>query len=177
MKIRLDQVDKPLDWQETLAITTTDLDRPDVVDLSDVQCRGRVSPVAEGFLLQATLSYEQKLRCVRCLSLVSNAVSARVDFLIQIGSSEAKNELPEEEHQIREEELGLLTQRNPSFETRPIILEQVQLGVPMKVLCKEDCAGLCVSCGGDLNEGSCECDKATDPRWGALAGLKTELPD
>ena len=40
-----------------------------------------------------------------------------------------------------------------------------------KFLCKEDCAGLCGSCGADLNIGPCSCEKTTDPRLAALAQL------
>ena len=40
------------------------------------------------------------------------------------------------------------------------------IGVPMKVLCREECAGLCMVCGKNLNEGSCYCKSETrDPEW------------
>ena len=39
----------------------------------------------------------------------------------------------------------------------------------MTILCRPDCAGICPSCGTDLNAGSCNCtEEATDPRWAAL---------
>ena len=42
----------------------------------------------------------------------------------------------------------------------------------MKVLCREDCKGLCPKCGRNLNEGPCGCDlHEEDPRWDALKGL------
>lgn len=177
MKIRLDQVDEPFDWQETLKLSDADPERPDGVEIGEIECRGRVTPMVEGFLLQATLSYEQKLTCVRCLTPVVDPVSTRLELLLQLGGSEAsRQEPPEEERQLQEEDLGLLVVEGPQFDTRPMIVEQVQLGIPMKVLCKDDCAGLCVSCGADLNEGPCGCGQTTDPRWGALAGLKKEMP-
>ena len=46
------------------------------------------------------------------------------------------------------------------------------LELPTKVLCKEDCKGLCPKCGKDLNLGSCDCKtKDIDPRWQALSDL------
>ena len=42
-------------------------------------------------------------------------------------------------------------------ELAPMVREHVILAAPMQPLCKEDCAGLCASCGKDLNEGSCPC--------------------
>jgi len=46
------------------------------------------------------------------------------------------------------------------------------LSVPMKPLCKNDCAGLCPACGKNLNQGKCDCPaEDIDPRWSKLAEL------
>lgn len=46
------------------------------------------------------------------------------------------------------------------------------LKLPIKMLCKDDCAGLCPSCGTNLNQSSCDCSlEETDPRWDALKNL------
>ena len=45
------------------------------------------------------------------------------------------------------------------------------LALDTKILCKEDCKGLCPRCGADLNLGPCSCGKETDPRWAALTSL------
>ena len=46
------------------------------------------------------------------------------------------------------------------------------LSIPMKPMCGEECLGLCLGCGVNLNEISCRCDMApTDERWGALLEL------
>ncbi len=48
--------------------------------------------------------------------------------------------------------------------------------LPMSVLCRDDCAGLCVRCGADLNAGPCSCsDDEPDPRWAALEQLRERL--
>jgi DUF177 domain-containing protein len=50
------------------------------------------------------------------------------------------------------------------------------LSVPMKKLCREDCKGLCYTCGKNLNEGSCDCEKQhADPRWQPLVDLKKKM--
>jgi uncharacterized protein len=49
------------------------------------------------------------------------------------------------------------------------------LSIPLKVLCKDDCKGLCPRCGINLNDTSCSCDTTdTDPRWAPLSKLKDE---
>ena len=46
------------------------------------------------------------------------------------------------------------------------------LAMPLRVLCKEDCAGLCAICGADLNSETCGCVVETvDERWSALRDL------
>ena len=42
------------------------------------------------------------------------------------------------------------------------------LNMDSKLLCKEDCAGLCCKCGSNLNNGPCGCQKELDPRFAAL---------
>jgi len=56
-----------------------------------------------------------------------------------------------------------------------LLAEQIFLELPMKVLCVEDCKGLCVQCGANLNETVCDCEPETDPRWSALKGLREQL--
>jgi uncharacterized protein len=48
--------------------------------------------------------------------------------------------------------------------------------LPIQPVCREDCAGLCPTCGKDLNQGPCGCSRETDDsRWGTLAGLAEQL--
>jgi uncharacterized protein len=47
------------------------------------------------------------------------------------------------------------------------------LNIPMRILCKEDCRGLCPKCGRNRNTNSCDCvEEAIDPRWEGLKGLR-----
>ena len=45
------------------------------------------------------------------------------------------------------------------------------LNMDSKLLCKEDCKGLCCRCGKNLNDGPCGCQKELDPRFAALRQL------
>ena len=82
-------------------------------------------------------------------------------------------DLSSAELELSQEDLGVLTLENPEFETRPLLVEQLHLGIPMKPLCKEDCAGICSECGANLNAGACECGQQIDPRWAALGKLRS----
>lgn len=55
----------------------------------------------------------------------------------------------------------------PDFklELDEVVISDILLSLPQKNLCKKDCKGLCQSCGKNLNEGECTCDKRQiDPR-------------
>ena len=46
------------------------------------------------------------------------------------------------------------------------------LNVPMQPVCRQGCKGICPTCGADLNESVCQCDRVVrDSRWGALLDL------
>ena len=53
----------------------------------------------------------------------------------------------------------------------PLVEEQVQLELPMKALCRDDCRGLCPTCGADRNLAPCGCRPPTDERWKSLRTL------
>ena len=52
-----------------------------------------------------------------------------------------------------------------------LVMEDITLEMPMQMLCKEDCKGLCPQCGADLNKGDCGCKKPKDPRFDVLNDL------
>ena len=57
------------------------------------------------------------------------------------------------------------------YDVQPLVEEDILLSLPMKVLCREDCVGICHRCGKDLNDGHCDCGRDYDLRWDALQQL------
>jgi len=56
------------------------------------------------------------------------------------------------------------------------VREQVLLALPLKMICREDCKGLCPQCGQNLNEGPCSCTAPNhDLRWSALKEIRDKL--
>jgi uncharacterized protein len=52
------------------------------------------------------------------------------------------------------------------------VRQTVLLSVPLKLLCRQDCKGLCPDCGIDLNTGTCDCtSESADSRWEDLRGF------
>lgn len=59
-----------------------------------------------------------------------------------------------------------------AFDLDELAYSDIMLSLPTKILCREDCKGLCPDCGRDLNTGSCDCDKKkVDPRMEVLRQL------
>jgi uncharacterized protein len=54
----------------------------------------------------------------------------------------------------------------------PLARDAILLDLPLAPLCRDDCRGLCPTCGIDRNEESCTCTAAPDPRWATLDGLR-----
>lgn len=54
--------------------------------------------------------------------------------------------------------------------------DSIAEAVPASIVCREDCAGLCPTCGANRNTTTCDCTvDTTDPRWDALKGLADRL--
>ena len=58
---------------------------------------------------------------------------------------------------------------NHILDLTEVVREYAALNMPMKPVCRDDCKGMCLQCGTDLNESACQCDDASlDLRWGPL---------
>lgn len=173
MRIWLDQVrEEPFNWDETKNVPVESLEEPEVSALGPVRWRGQVVFADPGYYLKAKLFYDQTLTCNRCLKPIVEHMEPEVELMIEV----ARPRAVAGEHELKEDELGVLTIPEEILETDPILLEQLQLNVPMKPLCQPDCRGICPQCGADLNAGECSCEAPTgDPRFAALAALKSRF--
>jgi len=77
--------------------------------------------------------------------------------------------------QFGESEVQVIPAGLPLIDLADDVRQTVLLAIPLKLLCKEDCKGLCSHCGTDLNRGSCTCASgAIDPRFEMLRGFRAE---
>jgi len=104
--------------------------------------------------------------CSRCLKKYSQTLKADVRFLLKEEKDQIILESEERENQVLSGNF---------FKLDDLVRESLILSIPLKSLCKENCKGLCPTCGTDLNVTTCECKKEQiDPRWEKLRNLKTE---
>jgi len=170
MLIQLDSVcDQPFEWQEILEIAPDFLQALGVLSFTSPSWEGKISFLDPGYYLSGRLDYAQGLACDRCLGKVKESVSIAFELLILVYQGGPKAA----EQELEEQDLNVVHVEGDELDTTPIFMEQLQLNVPMRPLCKADCAGLCPQCGANRNEGACGCDnRRVDPRWEALAVLR-----
>ena len=125
----------------------------------------------ERFRLDGTVRTELELTCSRCLESYRMPVDAPFDVRY-LPASEAKGG---EEREVVEEDLDTSVYRDDQINLNEVLREQFYLALPMKPLCREDCAGLCPHCGTNRNTGACSCaTEVGDPRLAPLRGLKRD---
>jgi uncharacterized protein len=122
-----------------------------------------------GVWVTAVLESKIVLSCSRCLTDHEQPVQIALDeefFPTSESSSRAKpaERFPAgEQHRIDD---------NHILDLSDAVGQYYALGVPLQPVCREACAGLCLTCGANLNETHCRCESsARDPRWDALLGM------
>jgi uncharacterized protein len=73
--------------------------------------------------------------------------------------------------ELQADDLDIAFYDGAGIEVTDIFLEQVALALPVKVLCREDCRGVCPRCGENRNRSECDCPGET--REGPFDVLKT----
>ena len=136
----------------------------------DSMVEGKVTLVRtdRGILTEATLHTEVEVTCSRCLSLFDYPLTLSIEeeyFPITDVVSGTSLSLPEEPGCFTIDEHHVL-------DLTEAIRQYALLVIPMKPLCRQDCAGLCPTCGHNLNQGPCDClPQQADPRRSKLNKL------
>jgi uncharacterized protein len=126
--------------------------------------------MVEDIRLRAHFAGRFELPCARCLESVQQELAGDFDLIFRpVGVDAVAGE-----HAISEDETEIGYYEQSGLRLEDAVREQVLLGLPGRVLCREDCKGLCPTCGQNRNTAECHCgDKPADPRWNALAALAT----
>ncbi len=140
----------------------------DVRPSNHVEITGRLSAAGPSrFYFSGHFAGEATAPCRRCLKDVDVKVREDAHFIF---SSEG-------EDSADDPDVFPFDANAPKLDMRPAVREAWLLAVPQFVLCREDCKGLCATCGIDLNTGTCEHSQVkTDSRWDSLRAVRDQLP-
>ena len=134
--------------------------------LSPVEIKGEIVNTTEGMYLECNIKTTIEDFCSRCLKDMQVEIDSNVQgFLVEKGE------------EFLEEEEDIFVYHGESLNFYKIIIDAIALDLPQKLLCSEDCKGLCPGCGADLNVEECRCseeekdERLIDPRLAKLKDL------
>jgi uncharacterized protein len=121
------------------------------------------------YAVDGELSGRIRVRCDRCLGLYSHELQSEFKLLL----SPPPTEPVRSEIELLEEDMSVDFLSGDEIEIDHIVREQLYLALPIKLLCHEECRGLCPVCGISLNRGECSCSqKKGHPAFLKLNELK-----
>ncbi len=130
---------------------------------NDTIANVEVQKFSDKYYIKVELLTVAHYTCDRCLEEFDRNLNSEFQLVY---SKELRNQFEDDDYRF-------LGENTSEIDLSTDIRENLLLVIPMKHLCKEDCLGLCPSCGVNLNYETCECKQnLIDPRWEALKGLR-----
>src|ERR1700683_5209006 len=153
----------PIDFEEEYGPGVLDLG-PDLQQSTPLHVAGRAQ------LIEEHHGKHQRIQDIR----INGELSTTLELLYRpLGADAGREELS-----VTGAEAEVGYYQGEGLLLEDAVREQVLLAVPLKVICREDCKGLCPHCGTNLNLEQCSCSEPIeDPRWTALKDLRSKLED
>src|ERR1044072_9550035 len=122
---------------------------------------GKVRLSSNEVFVNGHVETRAQVECDRCLKPVEIPVNADFELEYISGSEYESSEVAE----LTEAEMSVSVFAGDAIDVDEIVKEQILLGVPTRMLCREDCKGICPQCGIDRNTGERNCvPEEVDPR-------------
>jgi len=186
--------DEPVDLSHEFEIPSGRLERPELLSLSPVSFTGRLERADLGFVLAGRLAFSGVVACARCLAPVPFARKEEASWTFMPAHEKpvekpkavkpagkparptkagkgAEKDGDDDGDELTAADLDVLFYDDFVLPFDPLIEEQLQLDLPMKALCRDDCKGLCPQCGSDRNAAPCDCAPPPDERWKSLKAI------
>ncbi len=124
-----------------------------------VEFKGTISNKAGLIRFEAEINYVYDAPCDRCGISTAKPVTVKLDKSLATSIE-------------GEDSDTILLVPDMKLDVDEFLYTEVVVSLPLKHLCSENCKGICLKCGKNLNEGECGCvQKEIDPRLQALADL------
>ena len=105
-------------------------------------------------LARGSIKTSVSLSCVRCLDVFDLNINSHFDIILYPIEG-----ITDFDTSLSSNDMEYIFYRDHKIDIREIVLDQVNLLIPTKPLCREDCRGICSGCGANLNNGRCLCRK------------------
>lgn len=136
----------------------------DDLEMTEVEGVVNVGRTPQGLIVQGNFDGKTTLECVRCLTDFEQSLKWEFTELFAF-----------KEENITES--GLLVPDDAQIDLQQLVREFAILEIPIKPLCREDCKGLCIECGQNLNEKDCGHRPENDSPFLVLKDLLNDPPD
>ena len=137
--------------------------------IAPIAVNGKVKLAGNEVFVNGHVDTRAQVECDRCLKPIELPVNADFELEYITGSEYESSGVAE----LTEAEMSVSVFDGDALDVDEIMKEQILLAVPTRMLCREDCKGICPQCGVDRNKGECKCvTEDIDPRWAALKNLK-----
>ncbi|WP_435921311.1 YceD family protein [Paenibacillus sp. DYY-L-2] len=160
---QLASTDRPVEFHQVLDVSRVVKGRKDISGAGPLQVDLQAESESGGVVkVTGRLAGELDMSCSRCLKPLVHKVD------IEFEESFKQSDHPEAEAQGEDEDVQWVAE--DQVDLVPFVEEAFLLNLPYAALCKEDCKGLCPSCGTDRNERDCGCNtERIDPRLASLS--------
>jgi uncharacterized protein len=119
--------------------------------------------------VRGSLSVTIEAACDRCLETTEFPVAKKFELFYQPASEYTGGG----EEELEEVESEVAYYEGDRLDLNEILREVVLLALPMQMVCREDCQGICPSCGKNRNQYLCDCQsEASDDRWHKLREIR-----
>ena len=136
-----------------------------------LEVRATAEMVDSQIRISGELHTRVEMACARCLEPVIEEVSRDFDLYYRPMRSISR----EEEVRLKLDDTEIAFFEGDGLFLTDVLAEQVLLAIPMKIICRSDCKGLCPHCGANLNSDECRCESHPgDSRMAPLARLKQD---
>ena len=109
--------------------------------------------------VKGTVDIDVMIPCARCLEEVRTPIRFDIDKKLTV----QEEGLVDEEMEKPDYLIGF------ELDVDKLVYAEILVNWPMRVLCKDDCKGICKVCGMNLNKGACSCQRTElDPRMAAI---------
>ncbi len=124
-------------------------------------------------MVEGTIKTELELECSRCSSIFLYPLS--INFVSELYPLEEFIFRSSEPLELRKNEMEMEFYQKGTLDLEEVMSANIILNIPTYPLCREDCKGICPTCGKNKNYESCTCEKEKvikDERWQTLESLK-----
>ncbi|OVE79169.1 hypothetical protein BVY01_03230 [bacterium I07] len=123
-----------------------------------------VTQVDGDFLMEIAVRSKGVFTCDRCGEDYESLIEGSIKTLMTMKPENARDD--------ESGDIKLLAPGIQEIDFTQDARDALHLAIPVKLLCKKDCAGLCAGCGQNLNDGICSCPAdVNDSRWDALKNI------